>query len=147
MLVHTPKLCVQCVRSAHILDGVDLRGYTAWSLMDNFEWASGFNERFGLFFVNRSDPTLPRIPKRSAASYAKIITCNGFPQNNPDCQIPDPGGELKSGRNLRNDNFTLIYFVSPDSYSRSCSDSHAKYLDSIYSSSEGGLLRSGTVFR
>lgn len=91
----TQKLCVQCLDSAHILDGVDLRGYTAWSLMDNFEWASGFNERFGLFFVNRSDPTLPRIPKHSAANYAKIITCNGFPENNPDCQIPDPGGELK----------------------------------------------------
>lgn len=83
--------------SAHILDEVDLRGYTAWSLMDNFEWASGFNERFGLFFVNRSDPTLPRVPKHSAANYAKIISCNGFPENNPDCEIPDPGGELESG--------------------------------------------------
>lgn len=79
---------------ANIFDGVDLRGYTAWSLMDNFEWASGYNERFGLFFVNRSDPTLPRIPKLSAANYAKIIACNGFPENTPDCRIPDPGGEL-----------------------------------------------------
>uniref|UniRef100_A0A4W6G9L7 Lactase n=1 Tax=Lates calcarifer TaxID=8187 RepID=A0A4W6G9L7_LATCA len=61
---------------AHVLDGVDLRGYTAWSLMDNFEWAAGYSERFGLFFVNRSNPTLPRIPKNSASRYASIITCN-----------------------------------------------------------------------
>ncbi|TKS67588.1 Lactase-phlorizin hydrolase [Collichthys lucidus] len=64
---------------ATLLDGVDLRGYTAWSLMDNFEWAAGYSERFGLFYVNRSNPTLPRIPKKSASRYSSIITCNGFP--------------------------------------------------------------------
>ncbi|XP_056245570.1 lactase/phlorizin hydrolase-like [Seriola aureovittata] len=64
---------------AYVLDGVDLRGYTAWSLMDNFEWAAGYSERFGLFYVNRSDPMLPRIPKNSASRYASIINCNGFP--------------------------------------------------------------------
>ncbi|XP_062288192.1 lactase/phlorizin hydrolase-like [Scomber scombrus] len=64
---------------ALVLDGVDLRGYTAWSLMDNFEWASGYAERFGLFYVNHSDPTLPRIAKNSASRYATIIACNGFP--------------------------------------------------------------------
>ena len=58
--------------------GGDVRGYTAWSLMDNFEWAAGFAERFGLY-VNRSDYMLPRIPKASAACYSSIITCNGFP--------------------------------------------------------------------
>ncbi|XP_029968128.1 lactase-phlorizin hydrolase-like [Salarias fasciatus] len=74
------------------LDGVDVRGYTAWSLMDNFEWASGYSERFGLFYVNRSDPNLPRIPKASAARYTSIIMCNGFPD-------PDKGPHacLKSG--------------------------------------------------
>uniref|UniRef100_A0A3P8SA68 Lactase n=1 Tax=Amphiprion percula TaxID=161767 RepID=A0A3P8SA68_AMPPE len=63
---------------ARVLDGADLRGYTAWSLMDNFEWAEGYAERFGLFFVNRSDPALPRIPKMSASYYTSIINCNGF---------------------------------------------------------------------
>ncbi|XP_050929059.1 LOW QUALITY PROTEIN: lactase/phlorizin hydrolase [Lates calcarifer] len=78
---------------AHVLDGVDLRGYTAWSLMDNFEWAAGYSERFGLFFVNRSNPTLPRIPKNSASRYASIITCNGFPDpalGPHECLNPEP---------------------------------------------------------
>ncbi|KAF0026108.1 hypothetical protein F2P81_020845 [Scophthalmus maximus] len=78
---------------AHVLDGVDLRGYTAWSLMDNFEWAAGYSERFGLFYVNRSNPTLPRIPKKSASRYSSIITCNGFPDpaTGPhDCLNPQP---------------------------------------------------------
>ena len=82
--------------SAQVLDGVDLRGYTAWSLMDNFEWAAGYSERFGLFFVNRSDPTLPRIPKNSASRYASIITCNGFPDpalGPHECLKPEPEGK------------------------------------------------------
>uniref|UniRef100_A0A672IFB0 Lactase n=1 Tax=Salarias fasciatus TaxID=181472 RepID=A0A672IFB0_SALFA len=64
---------------AYLLDGVNIQGYTAWSLMDNLEWATGFSERFGLFYVNRSDPKLPRIAKSSVSSYSTIISCNGFP--------------------------------------------------------------------
>uniref|UniRef100_A0A3P8SBF0 Lactase n=1 Tax=Amphiprion percula TaxID=161767 RepID=A0A3P8SBF0_AMPPE len=55
------------------LKAANIQGYTAWSLMDNFEWAEGYAERFGLFFVNRSDPALPRIPKMSASYYTSII--------------------------------------------------------------------------
>ncbi|NWI80822.1 LPH hydrolase, partial [Dryoscopus gambensis] len=61
------------------LDGVDLRGYTAWTLMDNFEWAVGYQEKFGFYHVNFSDPALPRRPKASAKYYSQIISCNGFP--------------------------------------------------------------------
>ncbi|XP_057626296.1 lactase/phlorizin hydrolase-like isoform X2 [Chionomys nivalis] len=64
---------------AAVQDKVDLRGYTVWSVMDNFEWAIGFAERFGVHFVNRSDPSLPRIPKASAKFYASVVRCNGFP--------------------------------------------------------------------
>lgn len=58
---------------------MDLRGYTVWTLMDNFEWATGFSDKFGLHFVNYTDPALPRIPRESAKVYASIIRCRGFP--------------------------------------------------------------------
>ncbi|KAM9364867.1 lactase/phlorizin hydrolase-like [Pholidichthys leucotaenia] len=67
------------VLKAYLLDGVDVRGYTAWSLLDNLEWATGYAERFGLFYVNRSDPNLARIPKNSVSYYTSLIRCNGFP--------------------------------------------------------------------
>jgi beta-glucosidase len=58
-----------------IKDGADIRGYFHWSLMDNFEWAEGFKERFGLVYVDY--PTQQRIPKDSAFRYREIIKSNG----------------------------------------------------------------------
>lgn len=57
--------------------GVDLRGYFYWSLMDNFEWTSGFRPRFGLVRVNYK--TQKRIPRRSARFYAKVCKENAIP--------------------------------------------------------------------
>ncbi|XP_077982925.1 cytosolic beta-glucosidase-like [Glandiceps talaboti] len=65
---------------AYKLDGIDIRGYTVWSLMDNFEWAEGYASRFGLFYVDYRDPSRPRTPKASASAYARIIRNNGFPE-------------------------------------------------------------------
>ncbi|CAL8371699.1 unnamed protein product [Arctogadus glacialis] len=79
--------------TARLLDGIDIRGYTAWSLMDNLEWATGFSERFGLFYVNHSDPNLSRVAKSSVAYYSSIISCNGFPDpaSGPhECLKPGP---------------------------------------------------------
>uniref|UniRef100_A0A8C5R704 Lactase n=1 Tax=Leptobrachium leishanense TaxID=445787 RepID=A0A8C5R704_9ANUR len=76
---HYYKLYVNEALKAYHYDGVDLRGYTAWSLMDNFEWATGYAERFGLYYTNYSDPDLTRIPKASTAYYRSLIECNGFP--------------------------------------------------------------------
>ena len=64
--------------SALRLDGCDIRGYTAWSFMDNFEWMRGYSERFGLHHVNFSDPERPRIPKASAKFFTSVIEENGF---------------------------------------------------------------------
>ncbi len=53
-----------------ISNGVDLRGYLVWSLLDNFEWAMGYTERFGIVRVDYD--TLKRIPKASALWYAEV---------------------------------------------------------------------------
>lgn len=55
-----------------------MKGYTAWSLMDNFEWGAGYTEKFGLHYVNFTDPSLPRMPKRSAIWYKHLIHNNGW---------------------------------------------------------------------
>jgi beta-glucosidase len=66
-------------RVAHraIADGIDLRGYFVWTLMDNFEWAWGFTKRFGLVYVDY--PTQRRIPKDSARWFAEVTRRNGVP--------------------------------------------------------------------
>jgi beta-glucosidase len=52
--------------------GVNLRGYYAWSFLDNFEWAEGYSKRFGLVFVDYR--TQERIPKLSAHWYRRVIS-------------------------------------------------------------------------
>jgi beta-glucosidase len=66
------------IRAAHaaIEQGVDLRGYFCWSLLDNFEWAEGYEKRFGLVHVDFD--TQERTLKRSAHWFAKLIANNGL---------------------------------------------------------------------
>lgn len=56
--------------------GVNLKGYYVWSLLDNFEWASGFDKRFGIVHVNYE--TQERIIKNSGYWYKNTIMNNGF---------------------------------------------------------------------
>jgi beta-glucosidase len=57
-----------------IAAGVPLRGYFAWSLLDNFEWAHGYSKRFGLIYVDYQ--TQQRVLKTSAHWYRRVIAAN-----------------------------------------------------------------------
>ena len=56
-------------------DGVPVKGYFYWSFLDNYEWNSGYNERFGLTYVDYQ--TQERIPKDSAYWYQHVMETNG----------------------------------------------------------------------
>jgi len=59
-----------------ISDGVPVKGYFHWSLMDNFEWALGYGQRFGLVYVDFE--TQKRTIKDSGKWFADVIRENGF---------------------------------------------------------------------
>nr|XP_034826458.1 myrosinase 1-like [Maniola hyperantus] len=54
-------------------DKVNIIGYIAWSLIDNFEWNDGYTAKFGLYEVNFDDPKRPRTPRDSAQYYKEVI--------------------------------------------------------------------------
>ena len=53
-------------------DGIDIRGYFVWTLMDNLEWNYGFNVKFGLFYVDR-EHNLNRYVKKSGVWYTAFV--------------------------------------------------------------------------
>ncbi|HJS97208.1 MAG TPA: GH1 family beta-glucosidase [Solirubrobacteraceae bacterium] len=76
-----------------IQDGVNLAGYFHWSLMDNFEWARGYQRRFGLFFVDF--PSQRRLAKRSARFYSEVARTGVLPPS--ETMLQPSGDELVSG--------------------------------------------------
>lgn len=78
--VHDPKRIDFLTRylrelSKAIAEGAPVTGYLQWSFLDNFEWSSGYDERFGIVYVDY--PTQRRIPKDSARWFAEVIRSNG----------------------------------------------------------------------
>ncbi|MEI6414755.1 MAG: GH1 family beta-glucosidase [Pseudomonadota bacterium] len=65
-----------CALRVALAQGVDIRGYFAWSLFDNFEWGLGFSKRFGLIHVDRRHQH--RTPKASAGYLSRIIASHGM---------------------------------------------------------------------
>ena len=80
-MVHDPRRLnyyrdhLKALHSA-LEDGADIRGYLAWSSFDNFEWAEGYERRFGMTYVDYA--TQQRIIKDSGKWYSKTILDNGF---------------------------------------------------------------------
>ncbi|MDP2736891.1 MAG: family 1 glycosylhydrolase, partial [bacterium] len=66
----------ECLKNVHLAieEGVDVRGYSHWSLLDNFEWAAGWTQKFGLYEVDRQ--TFKRVARPSAKIYAQICKSN-----------------------------------------------------------------------
>ena len=72
------KHYINQVLKAIVLDGVNVLGYYAWSLVEVFEWTAGYTENFGLHRVNMTDPERARTPKLSASYYSGLVKENGF---------------------------------------------------------------------
>lgn len=64
--------CVFC--PAIVIDGVNVIGYTAWSLIDGFEWHREYGIRRGLYYVDFNTPDMKREPKTSATFYRSGCT-------------------------------------------------------------------------
>ncbi len=78
--IHDPNRIDFITRYLHALkqaidEGVCVEGYFYWSLLDNFEWAEGYNERFGIVYVDYK--TQQRLAKDSFYAYQKIIATQG----------------------------------------------------------------------
>ncbi|PSN51427.1 Myrosinase 1 [Blattella germanica] len=61
------------------IGGCNVFAYTAWSLTDNYEWITGYTEKFGLYHINFNHPARPRIPKDSSSIIADIIRSKKLP--------------------------------------------------------------------
>nr|BAG71912.1 beta-glucosidase [Corbicula japonica] len=59
-------------------DQCNVKGYMAWSLMDNLEWTSGYTIKFGLYSVNFTDPNRPRTIKESGKFFTQLVHDNGY---------------------------------------------------------------------
>jgi len=71
------KQYLENLRLAYVEDGVDVRGYMAWSLIDNFEWENGYETRFGMTYIDfYNDKELTRVPKDSLTFLGQWYTEN-----------------------------------------------------------------------
>nr|XP_046261423.1 beta-klotho [Scatophagus argus] len=85
--IYLMKRFINQVLQAVKFDGVQVFGYSAWSLVDGFEWNNGFTIRRGLFYVDFSQPNRTRTPKTTAQYYRQVIADNGFPSDESSREI------------------------------------------------------------
>jgi beta-glucosidase len=95
-----PSFLVDYLAAVHqaMVEGVAVLGYMHWTAWDNFEWAEGYRQRFGLWAVDRD--TLERLPKRSAALYGQICRTKSVPSallSHNRTPLSVAGGQTKGG--------------------------------------------------
>jgi beta-galactosidase len=74
-----------------VAHGMDIRGYTYWSLVDNLEWANGYDLQFGLYGSDPTTPELERTPKpASISAISQITTNNALPVGLLALYMPSP---------------------------------------------------------
>jgi beta-glucosidase/6-phospho-beta-glucosidase/beta-galactosidase len=64
---------LMAVATAINIEKCNVVGYTAWSIIDNFEWRRGFSERFGIYHINVTSPNRERTAKKSAQYFNNVI--------------------------------------------------------------------------
>lgn len=74
--------------------GVNMQGYYAWSLLDNYEWAEGYSKRFGLYYVDYSSSERIRHAKKSVGWYANMV--QGFRDYLDNAAVAAPAQPLES---------------------------------------------------
>jgi beta-glucosidase len=84
-----PRAILEHLAMVHraIEEGVPVRGYFHWSLVDNFEWNNGWRARFGLIEVNPH--TQERVPRRSASLFGEICRANAITEDMVERYAPD----------------------------------------------------------
>uniref|UniRef100_UPI0037E8D64B beta-klotho n=1 Tax=Semicossyphus pulcher TaxID=241346 RepID=UPI0037E8D64B len=85
--IYLMKRFINQVLQAIKLNGVKVFGFSAWSLVDGFEWNYGFSVRRGLFFIDFSQPNRTRTPKTSAQYYRHVVSDSGFPSDESSREI------------------------------------------------------------
>ncbi|KAL0301153.1 UNVERIFIED_CONTAM: putative beta-glucosidase 15 [Sesamum radiatum] len=89
--IHYHQLYLASLAQA-VRNGADVRGYFIWSLMDNFEWSSGYALKFGIY---RIDPqTLNRIPKLSATWYRDFLSNSSLGVAELSSKVPDENKDV-----------------------------------------------------
>ena len=89
-----PRAILEHLAMVHraIREGIPVRGYLHWSLVDNFEWNNGWGVRFGLIEVNQQ--TQRRIPRPSASMYGEICRANAITESLVNRYAPEVVGAI-----------------------------------------------------
>ncbi|KAG9263779.1 beta-klotho-like [Astyanax mexicanus] len=87
LAVYNMKTFINQVFQAVVVDQVKVFGYSAWSLVDGFEWNYGYSIRRGLFYIDFNQPQRNRVPKTTAQYYRQIVKDNGFPSDGTERDI------------------------------------------------------------